>query len=218
VATATTTATSGTVPSTWVTSAMSSPSSVAPGSTATITASVTSPSAATVLVDIEVYSAAGVKLHQAFFDGQAFSAGQQRTYPITWTVPAGTAAGTYTVMVGIFSPGWGTNYAWNGQAGTVVVTAGGDTTPPTISGIAVTGTTRTAATVNWTTNESATRRVEYGTTTALGQVRAPAGSGTSHAVGLSGLTRNTRYYYRIVTQDAAGNAATSSTRSFNTSP
>ena len=38
----------------------------------------------------------------------------------------------------------------------------------------------------------------------------------SHAVGLSGLTRNTTYYYRIVTRDAAGNTATSDVRSFTT--
>ncbi|MGE3272092.1 MAG: fibronectin type III domain-containing protein [Chloroflexota bacterium] len=201
----------------YTTSATVSPASVTAGGATTITASVTSGSASSILVDVEVYSAAGVKMHQQWFDTQAFAAGQTRTFPVTWNVPAGTAAGTYAVMIGVFSPGWGTNYHWNGNAASVTVTAGGDTTAPVISGVDVTNIARRSATVRWTTNEAATHRVEYGTTPALGSVKTASGRSTSHAVGLSGLTANTTYHYRVVTADAAGNTAVSDVRTFTTS-
>lgn len=224
-------------PGSFNTSATVSPSSVAPGGSAGITASVTSGSTATVLVDVEVYAPNGAKVYQQWFDNQAFAAGQQRAYPVTWNVPLGTAAGTYTVKIGIFSVGWGTNLAWNNNAASIAVTAAatptatselptstpsatptsmGDTTPPVITNVVVTDTGRRAATISWTTNEPASHRVEYGTTPSLGLVSAPTGLSTSHAVSLSGLTRNTVYYYRVVSRDAAGNTATSNVQSFTT--
>ena len=111
-------------PGSYTTSASAAPASVNPGGTTTLTAAVTSGSAVTLLVDVEVYAPGGAKVHQQWFDNQAFTAGQQRTYPVTWNVPAGAATGTYTVMIGMFSPGWGTNYHWNDHAGTVSVVAG----------------------------------------------------------------------------------------------
>jgi hypothetical protein len=86
-----------------------------------ITASVTSAVATTVLVDVEVYSSTGVKVHQQWFDSQTFAAGQKRDYPVTWNVPAGTPYGTYTVKIGVFTVGWGHMYAWNDSAKTVTV-------------------------------------------------------------------------------------------------
>ncbi len=84
-----------------------------------------------------------------------------------------------------------------------------DTTAPTISAVASTG-SGTTATITWTTNESATTSVNYGTTTALGTTRTGT-TGTSHSVSLTGLTANTRYYFRVTSADAAGNSATSPT-------
>jgi hypothetical protein len=199
-------------------SATAAPASVAAGVNTTIAASVTSGSAGNFLVDVEVYAPSGAKVHQQFFDGQAFTAGQTRSFPVAWSVPAGTAAGAYTVKIGVFAPGWGTLHHWNDSAGTVTVTSGGDTTPPTISAVQVTNVARRSATVTWSTNEAASHRVEYGTTSALGQVRTTSGSSTSHAVGLSSLTRNTTYYYRVLSADAAGNTATSSVQTFRTGP
>jgi len=82
-----------------------------------------------------------------------------------------------------------------------------DTTPPVVSAVAVTA-SGTTATVTWTTNESATTSLAYGTSTSLGQ-SATGTVGTSHTVSLSGLTPNTRYYYRVTSADAAGNSTTS---------
>ena len=116
-------------PGAYASSVSASPSSVAPGSTTTLSVAVTSGSAATVLVDVEVYAPNGTKVFQDWVDNQAFAAGQQRFFSFPWNVPAGAATGTYTVMVGVFSPGWGTSYAWNANAGTLTVS----TAPPSPS-------------------------------------------------------------------------------------
>lgn len=116
-------------PGAYVTSMTAAPASVSPGGSTTLTAAVTSGSAGTVLVDVEVYSPSMTRVHQQWFDSQAFTAGQQRFFPVTWNVPGGAATGTYTVMIGVFSPGWGTNHAWNAGAGTIGVTTSSTPTP-----------------------------------------------------------------------------------------
>jgi hypothetical protein len=95
---------------------------VARGSTDTIKASVKSATATKVLVDVEVYDASGNKVFQQFWDNQSFSAAQTRTFTASWSVPSSATPGTYTVKIGVFSPGWGTLYSWNGQAATLTVT------------------------------------------------------------------------------------------------
>jgi hypothetical protein len=36
-------------------------------------------------------------------------------------VPASQAAGAYTLKIGVFSPGWGTLYAWDSAAATLTI-------------------------------------------------------------------------------------------------
>jgi hypothetical protein len=117
------TSTATPVAATYSSRAVASPSSVAPGGTASISASVTSRQASTVLVDVELYDPAGTKVFQQFWDNQAFSAGQTRTYTASWSVPATAASGAYSIAVGVFSPGWGTLNNWNGSAGTLSVSS-----------------------------------------------------------------------------------------------
>jgi Intracellular proteinase inhibitor len=102
-------------------SASASPSSVARGGSVSITTAVTSATAAKALVDVEVYDPSWHKVFQQFWDNQSFAAGQTLTYQSSWTVPGTAATGTYTVMVGVFSPGWGTLYNWNSSATHVTV-------------------------------------------------------------------------------------------------
>jgi len=83
----------------------------------------------------------------------------------------------------------------------------GDTTPPVISGVSVSGISQTGATVNFTTNEPASRLVEYGPTTSYGFSASNAGLSTSHAQALTGLTPGTTYNYRVRATDAANNAS-----------
>lgn len=106
----------------FATTAGVSRSSLAPGASETITASVKSVTASTVLVDVEVYSPSGSKVFQQFWNSQSFAAGQTRTYSAMWSTPATLAAGTYVVKIGIFSTNWATLYNWNNNAATLSIT------------------------------------------------------------------------------------------------
>jgi hypothetical protein len=133
-ATATATAPAG--PLTFVTGAGVSAASVAPGQAVTVTASVTANGATTALVDVEIYDPAWNKVHQRFFDNETFTADARRDFRVAWTVPANAAVGRYTVMIGVFKPGWNGTLSWNGQAGGVSVmkaapTATATAIPPT---------------------------------------------------------------------------------------
>lgn len=98
-----------------------------------------------------------------------------------------------------------TSPATSGAPGTFTVA---DTAPPVVTALAATG-SGTTASVTWTTDESATSVVSYGTSaTSLGSSVTGA-SGTSHTVTLTGLAPNTRYYYRVTSADPSGNATTS---------
>jgi Intracellular proteinase inhibitor len=106
----------------WAVSATASPSNVRAGKSESITASVRSNSSSAALVDIEVYSASGGRVFQQAFDNQSFVAGVSRSFKVTWAVPSNATRGTYTVKIGIFSPGWGSMYLWNNAAATFTVT------------------------------------------------------------------------------------------------
>ncbi len=97
-----------------------------------------------------------------------------------------------------------------------------DTTPPVISGISTGSIASTTANVTWTTNELATSKVYYGTTTPLSlsgaSFIADSSLVTSHTKALSGLTASTTHYYVVESQDGAGNIATSTENSFTTLP
>src|SRR6266540_1903703 len=85
-----------------------------------------------------------------------------------------------------------------------------DNAPPLLSSVASTNLSASAATITWVTNEASDSQVEYGPTSAYGQVTALASAlVTSHSVGLSGLSASTVYHYRVKSRDAAGNLATS---------
>ena len=96
-----------------------------------------------------------------------------------------------------------------------------DTVAPVISGVTASSTTAAASTLLWTTDENADSTVWYGTTTpvAVGTgalTSTNASLITSHALGLTGLTASTTYYFLVVSKDGSGNSATSSESSFVT--
>ena len=99
-----------------------SPSSVQRGSAVGITTVVKSNTAISALVDLEVYDASGAKVFQQWWDNRAFSAGGTLTLSTTWAVPVSAVTGAYTVVIGVFSPGWGSLYSWNSNAAGVAVT------------------------------------------------------------------------------------------------
>jgi hypothetical protein len=92
-----------------------------------------------------------------------------------------------------------------------------DTTPPVISAVTASSITSSDATIGWATNEAGDSQVDYGPTTAYGTSSARDTNGvTAHSVALSGLVDNTLYHYRVRSQDAAGNLATSGDFTFTT--
>ena len=80
--------------------------------------------------------------------------------------------------------------------------------PAITVGPASSSVTGMSAIITWTTNESATSQVDYGTTASYGSTGSTAGYSTSHSVTLSGLTPTTTYHYRAVTTDSCGNGPT----------
>jgi Putative peptidoglycan binding domain len=95
-----------------------------------------------------------------------------------------------------------------------------DTTAPVISAIVAGNIASTTATVVWTTNENATGRVYYATTTPVVFASALTMNNTSlttgHSFGLTSLTASTTYHYVLESKDAANNTATTSVQSFTT--
>ena len=108
------------------------PTTVAAGTTVTITSRVTSATAVTALVNIEIYApGAATSSYQVWYDNQSFAAGQQRTYTTTWSVPSTLAAGTYKVAIGVYAPGWTPLYTLTDPAGTFTITSAAPTIAPT---------------------------------------------------------------------------------------
>jgi hypothetical protein len=94
-----------------------------------------------------------------------------------------------------------------------------DNAAPVLSAVSSSIVGSSAATITWTTNEASDSQVEYGLTSAYGQVSALASPlVSSHSVGLSGLSASTVYHYRVKSRDAAGNLATSADFTFTTAP
>ena len=92
----------------------------------------------------------------------------------------------------------------------LTTSAQADTTPPLISEVAVSDTTETGATIEWSTDEEATSQVEYGTTAEYGSTTTlDEALTTSHSVTLTGLVPNwSDYRFQAKSKDAAGNEAT----------
>jgi hypothetical protein len=67
--------------------------------------------------------------------------------------------------------------------------------------VSVTDITETTAEITWTTNTSSDSRVNYGTTTGLGQTKYDATEGTVHNIILTGLTQGTKYYFEVESTD-----------------
>src|SRR5207249_6862748 len=94
-----------------------------------------------------------------------------------------------------------------------------DNAPPLLSSVASSSLSASAATVTWTTDEATGSQVEYGPTSAYGQVSVLASAlVTSHSVGLSGLSASTVYHYRVRSREAAGTLAMSADVTFTTAP
>lgn len=100
----------------------------------------------------------------------------------------------------------------------ITVAAVADTTAPVITNAAVTA-TPTSATISWNTDEAATSLVSFDTVTPRSTDAKTVENTalvTTHALDLTGLTANTRYYFTITSHDAANNSVTTTESSFMT--
>jgi len=91
-----------------------------------------------------------------------------------------------------------------------------DTVLPVISNVSVSSISTSTATITWSTNESASSQINYGTTTSYGNASTSATLVTSHSVTLFDLLPSTLYYYNIQSADIVSNIATSTNLSFTT--
>ena len=124
------------------------------------------------------------------------------TGTIATTVALASADGALSVSHG---DGVTVTYADASPVGLVTATAVVDFDGPVITGVGATERGETQL-VAWSTNVSATSRVYYGTTPALGQA-SPAHPELvlAHAVLLSGLQPETEYFYDVESTDQGGN-------------
>lgn len=107
-----------------ITSATALPATVSPGQSVSIATSVRSSAAASnLLVDLEIYNPAGVKVGQSFFQGQNFARAQAHSYAWSYSIPSGAASGKYTVTVGVFTANWASNLYWDSSAATFTTSA-----------------------------------------------------------------------------------------------
>ena len=112
----------------------------------------------------------------------------------------------------------GVDILTSATGGAYTISSAPDTTPPVISAVATSSITQSSAVVSWTTNESATTRIDYGLTSSYGsQTAYDSTLATSHSQTISGLTADTLYHFRARSADAAGNLITSSDYTFRTS-
>ncbi len=94
-----------------------------------------------------------------------------------------------------------------------------DNTAPTISNVATSSVSSSGITVTWDTDEAASTKVVYSVDTNYASSTVEADTGTrvtSHSQALSSLLACTIYSFRVVSRDAAGNAATSTAGMFTT--
>jgi hypothetical protein len=108
-----------------------------------------------------------------------------------------------------------TSMAWDaaGNSSTsapVSITVANASAPPTISSVAASSVTSSAATISWMTDRAADSQVDYGLTTAYGlQTSLNPALVTSHSQQITGLAPATVYHYRVRSRDGSGSLSVS---------
>lgn len=140
------------------------------------------------------------------------------TYTVQHLVSLADLSSNTTYHYKIYSSDANGNLGQSSGDRTFTTASVSDTTAPTISNVATSSISLTAATISWTTSEDTNYLVDYGTSGSYGSVAGDASDYTtsSHSVTLSSLSGNTLYYFRVRSQDASGNTVTSSQSTFTT--
>jgi fibronectin type 3 domain-containing protein len=187
-------------------SATATPSSVAAGSSTSIQSKVTDTGSAALSnanVEVQVFNASGAAVSTNVWSGQNFTGGQTQQYTYTWSVPASQAAGTYTVMIGVFDSTWATNYYWNSSAASIAVSAGA-TAPAAPAGLKATA-GNAQASLTWSAASGASSYNVYRGTSAGGEGATAVATGiTAKSYTNTGLTNGTKYFYKVAAVNANG--------------
>lgn len=147
----------------------------------------------------------------AFGAAPATSVSCATTTQCTATSPAGSGTVDVVATVGGFAspPSASSKFTYTS-----------DTTAPTISNVAGTALASTSVRILWDTNEPATSQVEFWVRNSTGlHSFTPIDSALvtqAHSVQLTSLLSNTRYRYRVISKDAAGNQGISGIFDFRT--
>ena len=142
---------------TFTATASANPTSIASSGSSTISFSVKDTGAAlsNANVEVQVFNSSGTAVGTGVFSGQNFAANGTLSFTYIWSPaaqnPAVTAAGNYTVMIGVFNSSWATNYYWNSNAATIALTVPAAATP-TFSPAAGTYTSAQSVTISDTTS------------------------------------------------------------------
>jgi hypothetical protein len=105
----------------WTTRVTVSPTTVHRRHTVTVSATVSASRTSAALLDLELYGPTGRKVAQRWWSTVTFTGGVPRTIRWTWYASSTQALGTYTVKVGVFTPGWGRLLVWNNRAALIRV-------------------------------------------------------------------------------------------------
>ena len=140
-------------------------------------------------------------------DGTTISTDSSSPYSVTWD-STGVSDGAHTLYAVALDNS--SLYATSSESVTV------QNSPPVISSISSGTPGTTSAIVTWTTNDTASSKVVYGTTAGYGSASSSASLVTSHSISLSGLLSSTTYHYAVVSADTFGNTSTSSDQTFTT--
>jgi hypothetical protein len=128
------------------------PGTAAAGTNVLVNAKVTSSEAAALLIDVEIFDASLKKVHQMVKDNIQVSAGEQKTVPFEWNVPATLPEGKYIVSLGIFGAGWSSMYKWHAGAAELQITKGSQAPSFTTNASVTPNSVQPGATVNANTS------------------------------------------------------------------
>ncbi len=103
-----------------------------------------------------------------------------------------------------------------GSLSTSISSTPPDTSGPGMSDLVVSDITDSGAKITWTTDESSSTAVDYGTSDGYGSTATGDGNTTSHSVTISGLSANTTYHYNVRSADGSGNETGSGDNTFTT--
>jgi len=193
-------------PPAFTSSSAATPSSVRRGSSTAIQSTVTDSGTSGLTnanVEVQVFDGSGNAVSTNVWSGQNFAGGQTRQYAYTWNVPGSQAAGTYTVMIGVFDAGWTTNYYWNNNGAKITVTAA-LSAPAAPAGLTATP-GNGQVTLTWTATAGAASYNVYRGTSAGAESATPIKTGiTTTSYANTHLANGTKYFYKVAAVNAAG--------------